>query len=160
MGTSLAFARARAHTHALLVLSVLGGTEAPISRLRLTRVRSGAVPPLPPKAMSTPSKLRGVLTPKAYGVYITLQEVFGSALIVTSAYRPNDSSAHSRRTALDIACNSSRYRYELVRLLLALGVTRIGVYPRHVHFDVDQIADQDVFWVGSYPTPEEDNFHA
>lgn len=106
------------------------------------------------------SELRGVLTPKAYGVYVTLQEIFGSALIVTSAYRPTAGSTHSRRTAVDIACTSSRYRYELVRLLVTLGVTRIGVYPRHVHFDVDEQAAQDVLWVGSYPQPEEDNPHA
>lgn len=106
------------------------------------------------------SKLRGVLTPEAYGVYVTLQEIFGSALIITSAYRPDPASSHSRRTAFDISCNSSRYRFELIRLLVTLGVNRIGVYPRHIHVDVDKQADQDVLWVGSYPQPEEDNPHA
>lgn len=105
----------------------------------------------------SPAKLRALLDPRAYGVYVTLQEVFGPALVITSAYRPESGSTHSRRTALDIACSSSRYRYELVRLLITLGVNRIGIYPRHIHADVDQQAAQDVVWVGTYPQPEEDN---
>jgi hypothetical protein len=38
--------------------------------------------------------------------------------------------------AVDVACSDSGDRFRLVELFVALGVTTVIVYPRHIHIDM------------------------
>ena len=70
--------------------------------------------------------------------------------VITSIYRPTDrDSEHYTGEAIDIACTTSRHRYNLVTLGIAFGCTRIGIYDRHIHFGFKQEKDQDVIWLGT-----------
>ena len=76
-------------------------------------------------------------------------------IFITSDYRPTETtSAHHLGQAVDISDNlaglapSSRWRIRILRAALALNVSRIGIYDRHIHIDVSQTHDQDVVWYG------------
>lgn len=56
--------------------------------------------------------------------------------------------AHARGLAVDIRAHDSVTRFKMVRALLDAGFTRIGVYDKHVHADVDDSLPQGVIWVG------------
>lgn len=57
-------------------------------------------------------------------------------------------SAHARGLAVDIRCGGSVDRMKIVSALLLAGFTRIGVYDKHVHADVDPDLPQGVMWWG------------
>lgn len=75
-------------------------------------------------------------------------------LFVTSSYRDGPGSAHHLGCAVDVADNlkgnpiSSRWRFQVVRAALQHGITRIGIYDRHIHLDTSEIHPQDVLWTG------------
>jgi hypothetical protein len=58
-------------------------------------------------------------------------------------------SAHIRGLGVDLAAPSSGFRYAIVTGLIAAGFTRIGVYDRHVHADIDPSLPPRVMWVGA-----------
>ncbi|QDP57160.1 MAG: putative peptidase M15 [Prokaryotic dsDNA virus sp.] len=49
--------------------------------------------------------------------------------------------------AADIAYNGSRDRYIIVKSLMEVGITRIGIGKSFIHCDVDKQKDQDVIWL-------------
>tara|TARA_R100001510_G_C7630864_1_gene189732 strand:+ start:195 stop:581 length:387 start_codon:yes stop_codon:yes gene_type:complete len=49
--------------------------------------------------------------------------------------------------AADIAYNGSRDRYIIVKSLMEVGITRIGIGKSFVHCDVDKQKDQEVIWL-------------
>ena len=49
--------------------------------------------------------------------------------------------------AADIAYNGSRDRYIIVKCLMEVGITRIGIGKSFIHCDVDKQKDQDVIWL-------------
>ena len=59
-----------------------------------------------------------------------------------------EASSHLSGKAVDLAVESSRDRFLIVKGLLAAGFVRIGVYDRHCHVDCDGSKDQQVMWVG------------
>lgn len=59
-------------------------------------------------------------------------------------------SSHITGKAVDVAVNNTTQRYELIRLGMYYGFTRIGVYKYHIHFDVDFNKPQHVIWYGTY----------
>lgn len=84
-------------------------------------------------------------------------ELFGE-LVVTSGGRCPEcnkkvggkpTSAHLKGKALDIAVTGgSREWFWTIKILLQLGVRRIGIAPKRnfLHFDVDEEKPQDVIW--------------
>ena len=56
-------------------------------------------------------------------------------------------SSHIKGLAADIHCNSSRDRALIVKSLLEVGITRIGIAKTFIHCDVDKQKDQDVIWL-------------
>jgi hypothetical protein len=56
--------------------------------------------------------------------------------------------AHQRGLAVDIRCHNSRPRFRILLGLIRVGFTRIGVYDRHIHVDMDDSLVQEVVWTG------------
>ena len=84
-----------------------------------------------------------------------IREELGKPIVVTSGFRtpahnekvggkPN--SSHLKGLAVDIACEDSRYRFELVRELLKHGVDRIGIGDTFIHADIDDDKSPNVIW--------------
>lgn len=59
-----------------------------------------------------------------------------------------DSSAHSAGLAVDIKADTSISRYKILKSLMAVGFTRLGVYSRWIHADIDGEKPGNVIWVG------------
>ena len=57
-------------------------------------------------------------------------------------------SAHLSGLAADISTPSSQARREILFPLVAMGFARIGVYPTHLHDDLDETKPQ-VVWLGA-----------
>lgn len=58
-----------------------------------------------------------------------------------------ENSSHLRGKAADIACTDSATRFRIVAALLAVGFNRVGVHPRFIHIDNDEIKTPGVVWL-------------
>ncbi len=85
-----------------------------------------------------------------------IEEATGVDYIFTSGYRcvmcntaakGSKNSAHLRGLAVDISCNYSRSRWELITKASLLGIRRIGIAKTFVHLDIDISLPQDVMWL-------------
>lgn len=85
-----------------------------------------------------------------------LRSAYGKPLHVTSGMRCSRQNAraggekgseHLTGEAADIACVSSRDRYDLVTKGLQVGFNRIGVGRSFVHFGVSADHDPQVIWL-------------
>ena len=56
-------------------------------------------------------------------------------------------SSHINGLAADIGYNGSRDRYIIVKSLMEVGITRIGIGKSFIHCDVDKQKDQEVIWL-------------
>lgn len=56
-------------------------------------------------------------------------------------------SSHKKGLAVDIHCIGSRNRALIIKSLMEVGITRIGVGKTFIHCDVDNIKDQNVVWL-------------
>ena len=56
-------------------------------------------------------------------------------------------SSHIKGLAADIHCNGSRDRALIVKALIQVGISRIGIGKTFIHCDVDKQKDQDVIWL-------------
>ena len=59
-----------------------------------------------------------------------------------------ENSAHLTGKAVDIRITDSTARFKIVRGLILAGFTRIGVYDKHAHADIDESKPQEVMWLG------------
>lgn len=59
-----------------------------------------------------------------------------------------EDSSHLSGLAVDLEALDSRTRFLIVSALLQEGFTRIGIYDKHIHADVDFAKDQQVIWTG------------
>ena len=55
-------------------------------------------------------------------------------------------SAHLTGHAVDMACDDATERFKMVKALLDVGFTRIGIYAAHIHADNDSTKPQGVMW--------------
>jgi uncharacterized protein YcbK (DUF882 family) len=55
-------------------------------------------------------------------------------------------SAHLTGNAVDLACDDSVSRFAMVKALLDVGFTRIGIYSAHIHADNSKTLPQNVCW--------------
>jgi uncharacterized protein YcbK (DUF882 family) len=74
-----------------------------------------------------------------------LRDALGEPLVVTSGLRcaahnaalgGEPASGHLTGTEADVACGSSRVRHRLLAHAYGLGISRIGIYPKHVHLGI------------------------
>ena len=84
-----------------------------------------------------------------------VREKCGFPLSVSSGARCNShniaskgssKSAHKDGLALDVRCTDSQKRMILIKVLLDLGIKRIGLGKNFIHFDVHPTLPQDVMF--------------
>jgi len=68
-------------------------------------------------------------------------------LIRNEAEGGTDESSHLDGWALDIAVTSSRARFIILKALMTVGFTRIGIGKNFIHVDDDPTKAPDVSWV-------------
>ena len=96
------------------------------------------------------------MQPEALRILYTAREATGLPMVITSAYRcprhpesirrPN--SAHTRGHAIDFRVTDSSKAFAFMKVLLELGVRRIGwnQQTKFFHFDTDPTLPQDVLF--------------
>jgi len=76
----------------------------------------------------------------------------GCTFTITSAKRAgsekNFHDPHRDGLAVDIRCSSGSARWNILKALLRVGFTRIGLYDRHIHVDRSVSAPNYVLWTG------------
>ena len=82
------------------------------------------------------------------------REFAGIPFIINSAYRSpehplsikNPSSSHIKGLAVDIKATDSKTRFKIVKALIQVGFTRIGIADTFIHVDLDLDKTQNVIW--------------
>ena len=82
------------------------------------------------------------------------REFAGIPFVINSAYRSpehplsikNPSSSHIKGLAVDIKATDSITRFKIVKALIEVGFTRIGIADTFIHVDLDLDKTQDVIW--------------
>lgn len=82
------------------------------------------------------------------------RDLAGIPFQITSSYRAGDTRSHGQGLAVDLSCIRSTQRYLMLRSLIHFGFDRIGVYPRHLHVDLDPGLPGPVLWHGEYSKHE------
>jgi len=59
-----------------------------------------------------------------------------------------DGSSHTKGLAVDIRVLDSTCRFKILTGLIAIGFKRIGIYPNHIHADIDNLKPANVMWLG------------
>lgn len=85
-----------------------------------------------------------------------VREIYGKPISINSGYRTirhnasvggKAKSSHLKGLAVDIACSTSRDRYNLLEALKCVGFNRIGIAKSFIHIDIDSDKSSDVIWV-------------
>ena len=82
------------------------------------------------------------------------REFAGIPFIINSAYRSpehplsikNPSSSHIKGLAVDIKATDSVTRFKIVKALIEVGFTRIGIADTFIHVDLDLDKTQNIIW--------------
>ena len=61
-------------------------------------------------------------------------------------YKASKNSSHLKGLAVDIHCNNSKDRFELVDILLDVGFRRIGIANTFKHADIDEDKPTHLIW--------------
>lgn len=77
----------------------------------------------------------------------------GIPFVITSSYRAGDKGAHGKGMAVDIRCWDGNARALILRALIWTGFRRIGIYPRHIHADIQ--GGHPNYWLGHYNTEDQ-----
>lgn len=84
-----------------------------------------------------------------------VREKFDKPIHITSGFRTpahnddvggTEKSSHLKGLAVDIFCNNSIDRFDLINCLLDVGFSRIGIADTFIHADIDLDKVQDVIW--------------
>lgn len=84
------------------------------------------------------------------------RHIAGIPFVLNSAYRSpahdkakgrSGTGAHTLGRAVDIRCNTSENRYEILTAGIAAGFTRIGIHKTFVHLDDSPNHAQGVIWL-------------
>lgn len=84
-----------------------------------------------------------------------IREEYGKPIHINSGYRTEahnekvggkPASSHLKGLAADVACKSSRDRFELVNLFIKHGIDRIGIASSFIHVDIDKSKSNNVIW--------------
>jgi zinc D-Ala-D-Ala carboxypeptidase len=83
------------------------------------------------------------------------REISSVPFVINSGYRcakhnsevgGESDSAHLKGYAADIRTADSRTRFEVIKVVLSVGITRIGIGSDFVHVDTDPGKDLEVVW--------------
>lgn len=83
------------------------------------------------------------------------RELAGIPFKINSAFRTvenelangrDGTSSHTKGLAVDIAATNSIIRFKVMKSLLAVGFTRIGIRYDFIHVDMDLEKNQNVMW--------------
>ena len=82
------------------------------------------------------------------------RELAGIPFIINSAYRSpehplsikNPGSSHIKGLAVDIKATDSKTRFKIVKALIQVGFTRIGIADTFIHVDLDLDKTKNVIW--------------
>lgn len=61
-------------------------------------------------------------------------------------YKASPNSSHLKGLAVDIHCNNSKARFELVDILLDVGFNRLRIANTFIHADIDKDKPQNLIW--------------
>ena len=100
------------------------------------------------------------MSPKILEMLDQAREKFDKPIKITSGYRTkaynedlkargykaSKNSSHLKGLAVDIHCNNSKDRFELVDILLDVGFNRIGIANTFIHADIDQDKPTHLIW--------------
>ena len=95
------------------------------------------------------------MKPKVLEMLEEARKRFGQPIHINSGFRSikhnkkvgrKKSSSHLTGWAVDIHCNSSRDRFELMKCLMKVGFNRIGVGNTFIHVDSGGEKPIDVIW--------------
>ena len=84
-----------------------------------------------------------------------VREKFDKPIHINSGYRTpqhneavggTENSSHLKGLAVDIACDNSIDRFDLINCLLDVGFSRIGVAKTFIHADIDPDKSNGVMW--------------
>ena len=84
-----------------------------------------------------------------------VRDKFDKPIHITSGFRTPahneavggvETSSHLKGLAVDIACNKSQDRFDLINCLLDVGFSRIGIGNSFIHADIDQEKIQGLIW--------------
>ena len=84
------------------------------------------------------------------------RDKFDKPIHITSGFRTPfwnkevggvESSSHLKGLAVDIHCDNSRDRHNLITCLLDVGFKRIGVGEKFIHADIDTEKAQNLTWL-------------
>ena len=84
-----------------------------------------------------------------------VRDKFDKPIHINSGYRTpahneavggTENSSHLKGLAVDIACDNSIDRFDLINCLLDVGFSRIGVAKTFIHADIDPDKAQGVMW--------------
>jgi uncharacterized protein YcbK (DUF882 family) len=85
-----------------------------------------------------------------------MREFYGSPIIVESGLRcpfwnarqgGEDDSEHLTGEGADLRCRSSRERWAMLSAALRAGITRVGIYGRHIHVGTSARQASHVVWL-------------
>ena len=88
----------------------------------------------------------------------------GTQFVLTSTVRTADknssvggvaNSAHLKGLAVDISATTSHQRYKILPALIDAGFTRILIYKKHIHADLDKTKPQHIIAFGNEPDAQE-----
>ena len=98
-----------------------------------------------------PSEVAG-LNPKLIIILDHMRHDCGFPFKIASGLRPGDKGAHGTGDAVDLRLWKNRspgnQRWKLANAALKYGITRMGFYDKHSHFDVALYLPQNVIWIG------------
>lgn len=86
----------------------------------------------------------------------TIREKYGRPIKINSGWRSVErnekvggkpDSAHLHGLAVDIACDNSRDRHDILQCIYAVGINRIGIHKSFIHIDVQKTKSADVIWL-------------
>jgi len=92
---------------------------------------------------------------RVYEALTRLRFETGAPVIVTSGYRCSEynrriggvpQSAHTKGLAADVLVRGSGMRFDYLRILLELGVERLGIAEDFIHLDFDYSKPYPVVW--------------
>ncbi len=118
----------------------------------MSKINWGKLSPLFTKSeFDHPDKV----SPKLLRMLHKARKIAGVPFIINSDYRTSEenrkaggkaNSAHLRGLAIDISCETSGYRYRMLRAFYKVGFRRIGEGKTFLHVDVDESLPQDKHW--------------